>query len=179
MNESPPLSVYEALARQHEDMLLAYVLALVPDRMQAEDLAQEALIAAYHKLDTLEREEAFAPWLRGIARHLCLSHLRKKSREIPLEPAVLEGLDTAFEAFDGNASSAEWLGRVEVIHQCMDALPEKLGSAFRRHYLEDCKVKEIAEQECVAIAAILKRLERARDAVRACVQRRLGLEDYL
>jgi RNA polymerase sigma factor (sigma-70 family) len=144
--------------------------------MQAEDLAQEALIAAYHKLDSLEREESFAPWLRGIARHLCLSFLRKKSREIPMEPETLEGLERGFEAFDGAQTQDEWLGRVAIVHQCLDALPEKLGSVFRRHYLDERKVKEIAEEQSVAVAAVLKRLERARDAVKECVHRRLRRE---
>ncbi len=177
VNASPPLTVYETLAREHSSMLLAYILALVPDRMEAEDLTQETLIVAYHKLDSLEREESFAPWLRGIARHLCLSFLRKKKREFLVEPEVLEGLESGFEAFDNAQTQDEWLGRIAVIHQCLDALPEKLSNVFRRHYLEEQKVKEIAEEQSVAVAAVLKRLERARDSVKECVQRRLRRED--
>ena len=70
MREPDNIHIYEILAKQHEPMLLAYILSLVPDRTLAEDIAQETFLIAYRKISTLEKKEAFAAWLRGIARNV-------------------------------------------------------------------------------------------------------------
>ena len=51
--DSEKVHIYEILARQHEPMLLAYVLSLVSDRQLAEDIAQDTFLIAYRKIATL------------------------------------------------------------------------------------------------------------------------------
>jgi hypothetical protein len=38
--QSEPLHIFEILAKQHEPMLLAYILSLISDRQLAEDIAR-------------------------------------------------------------------------------------------------------------------------------------------
>ena len=44
--DSEKLHIYEILARQHEPMLLAYVMSLVSDPQLAEDIAQDTFLLA-------------------------------------------------------------------------------------------------------------------------------------
>lgn len=170
------LHIYEILARQHEPMLLAYVLSLVSDPQLAEDIAQDTFLIAFRKITTLKNPDAFGAWLRGIARWEAFAALRKRRMEIPFEPAVLEGMEDVFAALEQQRATERWQERFQAVEDCFRELPEKLQVVCRLHYFDDQRTQDIADRLSVGLSAVLKRLERARDALRQCVERRLKLE---
>jgi RNA polymerase sigma-70 factor, ECF subfamily len=169
MHDPDKLRLFEVLAKEHEPMLMAYILSLVSDPMLAEDIAQQSLLTAFRKISTLRRSESFPAWLRGIARLEVLSTRRKHRAEITVEPAVLEALDEAFRSFEDAKPTDSWEERFKLVEHCFQHLPESLKQACRLHYFEDRKAREIAEELQVGLDAILKRLERARRAIKDCV----------
>jgi RNA polymerase sigma-70 factor (ECF subfamily) len=173
MQEPDKLQLYEILAREHEPMLMAYILSLVSDTALAEDIAQETFLIAYRKLSTLKKEDSFAAWLRGIARFEVLAALRRRESEIPCEPAVLDAMEEVFHSFEQTRPAEQWEERFKLVEDCFNLLPEALHTVCRLHYFEDRKAREIAEQLAIGLGAVLKRLERARQAIRDCVQGRL------
>jgi RNA polymerase sigma-70 factor (ECF subfamily) len=174
--QSEPLHIFEILAKQHEPMLLAYIMSLISDRQLAEDIAQETLIVAYRSISTLKKPDSFGAWLRGIARLKVLTAIRKRGTEIPFEPAVLEGVEDVFQALEQNGATERWEERFQLVQDCFEKLPERLQQVCRLHYFEDKPTRDIAQVLHLALGAVLKRLERARDAIRDCVQKRLRLE---
>ncbi len=61
------------------------------DAQAAEDVAQEAFLAAFRRLDRFDRRRPFAPWLHRIVVNRAIDHTRARTarREIAdLEPAV-------------------------------------------------------------------------------------------
>jgi RNA polymerase sigma-70 factor (ECF subfamily) len=175
--DSEKLHIYEILARQHEPMLLAYVLSLVSDLQLAEDIAQDTFLIAYRKISTLHKPDSFGAWLRGIARWEVLAALRKRGTEIPFEPAVLEGMEDVFASLEQQQTTEKWQERFQVVEDCFRELPEKLHRVCQLHYFEDQKAQDIAAALHIGLSAVLKRLERARDAIRKCVQKRLKMEN--
>jgi RNA polymerase sigma factor (sigma-70 family) len=173
---STSLHIFEVLAKQHEAMLLAYVRSLVADRKLAEDVAQQTFLIAYRKIDSLKDPAAFPAWLRGIARREVLAAWRRRGREELVDPAVLEQMDEAYRAFEERRPAETWAERMRLVMECYERLPEAMRAVCRLHYFEDRKAREIAEALAVNLNAILKRLERARAAIRECVQRRLAEE---
>jgi RNA polymerase sigma-70 factor (ECF subfamily) len=173
MQEPDKLHLYEILAREHEPMLMAYILALVPDPALAEDIAQETFLIAYRKISTLRKEESFGAWLRGIARFEVLAALRQRANEVPCEPAVLDSMEEVFHNFEQARPTEQWEERFKLVEDCFKLLPEALHTVCRLHYFEDRKAREIAEQLALGLSAVLKRLERARQAIRDCVEGRL------
>jgi RNA polymerase sigma-70 factor (ECF subfamily) len=171
-----PLHIFEVLAKQHEAMLLAYVSAIVPDRGLAEDVAQQSFVIAWRKLDQLQDPAAFPAWLRGIARLEAMNALRRAARETPVEPEALAQLEEAFHGFETARPAETWEERFRHLHACFEELPEPLRDVCRRHYFEDAKAREIAAALEASLAAVLKRLERARAALRDCIRRRLAAE---
>jgi RNA polymerase sigma-70 factor (ECF subfamily) len=157
-------------------MLLAYVLSLVSDPQLAEDIAQDTFLIAYRKIATLKNPDAFGAWLRGIARWEAFAALRKRGAEIPFEPAVLEGMEDVFASLEQQRETERWQERFQAVEDCFRELPDKLQTVCQLHYFEDWKTQAIADHLKVGLSAVLKRLERARDAVRQCVERRLKLE---
>ena len=171
------LDVYEVLVREHEAMLHAYIAGLVGDRELVEDIAQEAFVQAYRKLDTLKKKEAFAAWLRTIARNMAFAELRRRGREVPTDPEILQGMEDVFSVFDSRKPGEDWKDRVKVVEDCLESLPENLQSVCKLHYLEERLAKDVASFLRISLAAVLKRLERARDWIRKCVEKRIGIEE--
>src|SRR6187431_407884 len=63
----------------------AYVRWRLGGRADSDDLVQEAWLVAVRRLKTFEPERGtFCQWVRGIAGHLILNHLRAARRHQPL-----------------------------------------------------------------------------------------------
>jgi RNA polymerase sigma factor (sigma-70 family) len=61
--------------------LVSLCTALTGSSLEAEDLAQEALLEAWRAREKLRDIEAFKPWLSAIARNVCLRYRRRRSRD--------------------------------------------------------------------------------------------------
>ncbi len=173
-NKSHSLHIFEVLAKQHEQMLMAYLLSLVADHKLAEDVAQQTLLIAYRKIDTLKDPQAFPAWLRGIARLEALSAIRRQGRELPVEPNALQQMDEAYRRFEEEQPANTWEERFNLVEDCYRHLPDTLQTVCRLHYFEDRKAWEIAQSLTLNLNAVLKRLERARVAIKDCVQAKIA-----
>ena len=154
-------------------MLLAYVLSFVADHKLAEDVAQQTLLIAYRKIDTLKDPAAFPAWLRGIARLEAFAAMRRRGRELPVAPEILQQMDEAYRQFEEQYPAETWEERFGLVEQCYKRLPDTLQTVCRLHYFEDHKAWEIAEILTINLNAVLKRLERARIAIRDCVRQHM------
>ena len=177
MNEqSQSLHIFEVLAKQHEPMLMAYLLSLVADHKLAEDVAQQTLLIAYRKINLLRDPAAFPAWLRGIARLEAFSTMRRQGREFAVDPAALQQMDEIYRQFEEQQPAETWEERFQLVEECYTRLPETLQTVCRLHYFEDRKAWQIAETLTLNLNAVLKRLERARIAIRDCVQAKMAGE---
>jgi len=170
------LSPYAILVREHEAMVFSYLLSIVRDRHIAEDIAQETFLMAYKKLSTLKKTESFAAWVRSIARNTAINEMRRRQREVPTDPGVLQGIEDLFAALDDKALADTWAERTAAVQKCFEKLPEAMRRVCELHYMEGKPTKNVANMLTVSLSAVHKRLERARRAVRRCVEKRLELE---
>ena len=67
---------FEALFRAHWPMARRAAWLIVRDDRLAEDVAQEAFVAAAGALDRFDRRRAFAPWLRTIVARRAIDAAR-------------------------------------------------------------------------------------------------------
>jgi len=58
---------FRHLVRRYQPVLLAHLAGKLGSRDRAEEAAQETLVRAYFKMDTLRKPESFFAWLLGIA----------------------------------------------------------------------------------------------------------------
>src|SRR5919197_363591 len=81
----------EALFRSHWPRAYRAAYLVVHDRAAAEDIAQEAFLAAVRALDQFDRRRPFGPWLHRIVVNRAIDWARARAlrREVmggPLEP---------------------------------------------------------------------------------------------
>jgi RNA polymerase sigma-70 factor (ECF subfamily) len=133
----------------------------------ATDLAQEALMRAMKGLGTLAEPEKFGPWVRGIAKRVCLDWLKAKKRSaIPFsalhpEEDLLNHVPHRAPLADDNAE------RDEELHAAVDHLPEECREVLLLYYYDDVTYQDLAELLQVSSATINARLTRARALLRA------------
>ena len=83
------LEAFAEVTRRFQHMAFGYALALIRDLQQAEDVVQEAFVAAWFGLRTLADPAAFPGWFRGIVRHQAHRILRQRRQtSLPLEAAL-------------------------------------------------------------------------------------------
>ena len=111
-----------AIVSDEQESLRRFLLALCGgDRMEAEDIAQEAMIKAYVALDRFMERAKFSTWLFKIAYNTFLDHQRSpKRREVDLEKAVqFAGTFSADESF-----------QYQDLYEALGTLPAKEKSAL-------------------------------------------------
>lgn len=70
----------EGWYEKYDKDLLYYLLSIVKDYHQAEDLMHETFLKAYLKIHTLMKEAKVKPWLFSIAHNIAIDYLRKQNK---------------------------------------------------------------------------------------------------
>ncbi|RLD80370.1 MAG: hypothetical protein DRJ15_07190 [Bacteroidetes bacterium] len=74
-------SAYRGLVEKHQDLVYTIVHRIVTRAEEAEEVAQDVFVKAYHKLSDFKAEAKFSTWLYRIAYNTAVSHTRKKKVE--------------------------------------------------------------------------------------------------
>lgn len=87
---------FAALVRRHQGAVRGQLRRLLrDDPATADDLAQEAFVLAWRKLEQFRGESRFATWLHHIAHRCFLQHQRRR------------GASTTFDSDDGEQTAVE------------------------------------------------------------------------
>ena len=150
---------FEPLVRHYQNAAFATALRYVRSRVDAQDIVQDAFVAAYCRLGQLRDREHFGRWLMHIVANRCKDWLRDRRRTQPLDSA-----ETALE----NAAAAEHadqMRRLE-LQEAVDLLPEHYRSAVLMYYLSGLSYREIAELMEVPLSTVCGRLQQGRIRLR-------------
>ena len=166
--------LFEALIREHTDMLVVYLKASLGNSTDVDDVFQETMIVAWKRLDDFDQTRPFAPWLRGIARHLVLSHHRQRSKYL-CNPTVLDQLERRLDQI-GSRQEDTWEEKVDLVRACVDSLPENYRTVVTQRYFQQQAIRQVSELLDLSVAAVKKRLQRARALVLDCIENKLATE---
>ncbi len=73
-------AAFEALVRNHQNMIHALTFRMTGSPADAEDLAQETFIRTYEQIHSFNGGAKFSTWLYSIAVHACLNWRRNEAR---------------------------------------------------------------------------------------------------
>ena len=131
-----PLEPFEPFYRREFAAVVGLAYALSGSRLAAEDIAQEAFMAAHAKWEEIGRYDYPGGWVRRVVSNRSVSWLRRRSAETRAVAKVSLGMREALPELE--APDAEFWAEVR-------KLPTKQSQALALFYLEDRPVKEIAE----------------------------------
>lgn len=162
--------------REHHAGLRGFVRALGVDPLWVDDVAQEAFIVAYNRLEEFDQERDFGAWLRGIARNLVINERRKDARRKRiLSDNLTDVLLSSSSASDQEEEEIgdRGLAKLNALRACVADLPEKSLGLLRARYEDDNAAAEIAEEFEMKAPAVRKALERVRVSLKKCMEKRL------
>lgn len=157
---------YGRLVAATQRMVASVALAITRDLQASEDIAQETFLTAWQRRGQLGNPQSFLPWLRQVARNRAIDHVRaRRYRETPVDP--LEHLaDIAAEPSPGPALSHERAEQARLLAEALDEIPEASRDVLLLYYREGERSADVAALLGISDAAVRKRLQRGREALR-------------
>jgi RNA polymerase sigma-70 factor (ECF subfamily) len=188
MNAHPTPSTMDPAAWliEHGDALYRYARSRVGAREQAEDLVQDAFLAALQSRDRFHGHASVRTWLMSILRHKIADHYRRVAGSRPNEESEPTGEPDAVinRYFSAKGfwkhALASWKAPEqaledrefwEVLDRCLNRLPRSLSAAFilrEREQLDNAELRRIL---AVSESNLRVRLHRARLLLRECLER--------
>ena len=145
----------EALFRAHWPMLYRAAWFVVRDAQAAEDIAQEAFLAAVAALDRFDRRRPLAPWLRTIVARRAIDALRARNlrREVGDAPLAALPAPEAPPPSSGDLAPA------------LEELPDEQRTVVVLRHVLELTPGEIADLLDLPRGTVNSRLRRGLDAL--------------
>lgn len=151
-------------------MLYRFLLFLLRDRDDAQDITQETFRVALSRGPDPAKGSDYGAWLRSIARNLARNHARKLRRGHWLLPDdFLERAAHHFEA-TGSDQDGVWDARRSALTSCLEKLSPASRDLIRRRYERGEQVRVAAKELGIEPNTLSKRLERIREGLRRCIE---------
>jgi RNA polymerase sigma-70 factor (ECF subfamily) len=165
---------------RHGDYLYRYALRTVRRPEAAEDLVQDALLAAWRNRDGFRGQADERTWLTAVLKRKVIDWLRRTVRErAAAGPPPGDPADASFTARGKwatapprwPAADAERDEFWAVVRGCADRLPPRLREVFVLRHLDDQPADDVCRAAGVAPGNLWVMLHRARHGMWLCLGR--------
>ena len=155
------LGAFENIVRRWQTPLINLAYRFCRDRQRAEDMAQEAFLHIYRKLNKFSGNSAFSTWIFSTALNLYRSSMRRKS--LPVEP-----IDEQTEIASGYMPQMqlEQQEREELLRRAVAVLPPRYRDAVIIYYFREMDLTETAAILGVPEGTVKAWLHRGRELLR-------------
>jgi RNA polymerase sigma-70 factor (ECF subfamily) len=170
-------AAFEPVVRRFQRPLRAWLAMRAPPGVDADDLAQQALVIAYTRLTEFQPGTDFAAWLFTIAAFQLRGETTRLRRVADYHsryaPEIFaQALDRRVEQAPGLAEA-----RLDSLRECVQSLAEPLRRFIAWRYDEGIPLEEMAARSGRSVAAVKKQLWSLRQSLKLCVERRLALAE--
>lgn len=156
---------------QRQNRIFGFILTLVGNRADAQDLFQQTSLTLWKKWDQYDPSRDFVKWACGVA----FNHVRnfKRTRH---ETGGLELDDDVLELVaQARVDAEDWLAiRREALEQCLQKLPGQQRQLLERCYVGEDSIKTVAAQSQLTPNVLYKKLGAIRKALFDCINRAVG-----
>ena len=178
------MAAFECLVERHQRMIINVAFRMTGDYEDACDIVQEAFIAAWRKIGDYRGEAKFSTWLTAIVVNLSrnrLQQIRQRSRR------EAYSLNAPIPGSDGESlpdppcetpSSLEQLEEQELRHyvqHCIELLTMEFREVLVLRDMQGLSYEEVGTALGLRDGTVKSRLFRARDAVRECLRKTVGM----
>jgi RNA polymerase sigma-70 factor (TIGR02943 family) len=169
----------------HGDCLYRYALMRVRTPEVAQDLVQEAFLAALRSCEKYAGRSSERSWLCGILKNKIVDYYRKLGRETSFTD--MESLSDEFsEKFVSEGwwvhanGPKDWKPEPDVVthssefwttmRRCLGKLPDRIANVFMLREMEELSTKEICKTLTISETNLGVMLHRSRMALRECLE---------
>ena len=174
-------SAYEILVRDFGPRMRNIARRFLPGAQECADAVQDAFISAFQSIHSFQEDSSLSTWLHRITVNACLMILSSRNRHgaAPLDELLPQFDETGHHASpitrwdETFAHVATQESRAQV-RACVDELPEPYRSVLLLRDIEEFDTDESARLLGITTANVKTRLHRARQMLRALLERSFG-----
>jgi len=171
-DESSQTERFLKLLTASNSRIYAFILGMVYNRSNAEDIMQETTIFMWRKFSEFQPGTDFVKWGVTIAKYQVLGFWQKH-RHDPIQfseetlMALMAEADVMLNQVDA---------RIDALQACLKKLQGRDRKLVNLHYMQDLAVKDVAEHIGRSIHTVYKSLARIHDMLLQCIRRQLMSE---
>ncbi len=165
------------LVTRYQDRLFGTLVTMLGSVEDARDVAQDAFVQAYQKLESFRGQSAFYSWLFRIALNSSVDHHRRQRRPTVSIDAARE--QTGSEPTDlhpdnSPSFSIERTERQTLVQLALSKLSPEYRQVLVLKEMEDMKYEEIAAMVKIPVGTVRSRIHRGRAELKEILERLLG-----
>jgi len=142
-------AAYATLVKRHYRRVFTLCLGVLGNVHDAEDIAQDAMLKGFLKIQKLGSGEQFEAWILRIAKNLCIDFLRRRKRVKSLvSEQPIQHQQLTKENHD--------------LEQAIRRLPQELRLPLTMYYFDNRNAKTIAKKLKISHSGACQRIRAAR-----------------
>ncbi len=150
-------TAFEELYMRYEGRLFGYILGMVGEREEAEDLFQETFHRILRSLGRYREQGSFRSWLFTVAGNLCRDHLRSRARRERVDPELVPVEATAADP-ERSLENKETMGKLS---RLVSELPDEQREVVLLRTKSGLSFREIARLQGCPLSTALGRMHLA------------------
>lgn len=127
------------LVRQHQTELYRFILRLVNDPADAQDILQDTFVRVWEKIRSFKGDASLKTWVFRIAMNLSYTHLKRRHRWVALESLTHRSMDRE------PAEEAELKFRKDRLAEALDTLTPRQRAVVVARIYQDLPFAAVAE----------------------------------
>ncbi len=153
--------------------IYAYILSLVYNHTDADDIFQETVTVMWRKFEEFQPDRDFVAWGVGIAHNKILGFRRKKARS----PKQFSDDVVTLLCKDSGKYIKELDERVELLQECVWKLSDNDRHIMKLRYEMELTPSDISKRVGKSIHSVYRSIVRIHNILVRCVRRKLAGEN--
>ena len=161
------------LLTANRNRVYAYIVSLVVNHEEAEDIMQETCVLLWQKFNEFQPGTDFLAWSLKVAYYRTLDFRKKKKKNsrVLLSDAVFQQIQ---QEADGRIEDVEEY--VKGLQECVKKLPPHDQELIRMRYHQELTVKAISQRIGKTVQAVYYNVSRVQGILMACIRRYLTVQ---
>lgn len=173
------VGAFEELVGRTEDKLFRLAMRFVRNESDAQEILQNAYLAAWLSLPSFEGRSQFGSWMHRVTVNASLMFLRVRDRHPEVAVDIVEPTeegDASRQVGEQTGVCNNWAQRPDEevqmaelrrqIEIAVRSLPERVRATFLLRHVDEMSTEDAAGSLGISIPAVKTRLHRARKALR-------------
>lgn len=170
---------FRVLVDRHARLVRKLALNILGDEHEAEDVAQDAFVAAWRARERWSPEARFTTWLHRIAVNKAIDRYRGRRAVPETQETITRLVDAApTEPSENQQQTLERRETSRTLQDHLARLPDSQRQALTMFYFEDLDVTRIAAILDTTEQAVRSLLKRGKQALRTTLQRQKKICDH-
>lgn len=163
---------YVSLLSLNYQRIHNFILILVANHNDADDIMQETSVVMFEKFNTFQLGSDFFAWAKTIAKYQVLNYLKKNKRnkEVVFNQKMIDLID--LESRERITKQDEW---IEALRSCVALLSNEERQLLHVRYFEKDSIKVIADRLGCPVQKVYRHFSRIHGLLIQCVRRKINM----